>query len=105
MQDFYEDIFYELSKYGEIDNLVVCANMADHMVSEVVLLSTCRAHLGVLLQIGGDNIFVMFHSFTSSAMCLSCWHRCYVTYRSVTVARIMLLSILPMPFKYSVFSL
>lgn len=32
-QDFYEDIFEELSKYGEIENLNVCDNLADHMVS------------------------------------------------------------------------
>lgn len=31
-QDFYEDIFEELSKYGEIENLNVCDNLADHMV-------------------------------------------------------------------------
>jgi hypothetical protein len=36
-QDFYEDIYYELGKFGGIDNLVVCANMADHMVSLVWL--------------------------------------------------------------------
>lgn len=32
LQDFYEDIFIELSKYGEIENLNVCDNLADHMV-------------------------------------------------------------------------
>ena len=32
-QDFYEDIFEELSKFGELENLNVCDNMADHMVS------------------------------------------------------------------------
>ena len=32
MQDFYEDLFEELSKYGEIESLNICDNLADHMV-------------------------------------------------------------------------
>lgn len=35
VQDFYEDIFEELDKYGEIENLNVCDNLADHMVGSV----------------------------------------------------------------------
>lgn len=31
-QDFYEDIFEELAKAGEIEYLNVCDNLADHMV-------------------------------------------------------------------------
>ncbi|CAM6016908.1 hypothetical protein CY35_15G042400 [Sphagnum magellanicum] len=34
-EDFYEDIFEELSKYGEIENLNVCDNLADHMIGNV----------------------------------------------------------------------
>eukprot|EP00271_Cylindrocystis_brebissonii_P017476 TRINITY_DN4563_c1_g1_i1.p1 TRINITY_DN4563_c1_g1~~TRINITY_DN4563_c1_g1_i1.p1 ORF type:complete len:330 (+),score=28.10 TRINITY_DN4563_c1_g1_i1:202-1191(+) len=34
-EDFYEDIFEELSKYGEIENLNVCENLADHMIGNV----------------------------------------------------------------------
>ena len=34
-EDFYEDIFEELSKYGEVENLNVCDNLADHMVMRV----------------------------------------------------------------------
>lgn len=34
-QDFYEDIFEELAKHGEIENLNVCDNLADHMVGSV----------------------------------------------------------------------
>jgi hypothetical protein len=33
-QDFYEDLFEELSKYGELESLNVCDNLADHMVFE-----------------------------------------------------------------------
>lgn len=34
-EDFYEDIFEELAKHGEIENLNVCDNLADHMVGSV----------------------------------------------------------------------
>ncbi|KAI3914711.1 hypothetical protein MKW92_021885 [Papaver armeniacum] len=33
--DFYEDLFDELSKYGEIESLNICDNVADHMVGNV----------------------------------------------------------------------
>ncbi|KAG6507926.1 hypothetical protein ZIOFF_033280 [Zingiber officinale] len=35
LQNFYEDLFEELSKYGEIESLNVCDNLADHMVGNV----------------------------------------------------------------------
>ena len=34
-EDFYEDIFEELDKYGEVENLNVCDNQADHLVGNV----------------------------------------------------------------------
>lgn len=34
-EDFYEDIFEELSKFGEIESLNVCDNLADHMIGNV----------------------------------------------------------------------
>lgn len=34
-QDFYEDVFEELAYYGELENLNVCDNLADHMVGNV----------------------------------------------------------------------
>jgi hypothetical protein len=34
-QDFYEDVFEELAKYGELENLNVCDNLADHLVGNV----------------------------------------------------------------------
>ncbi|KAH7277767.1 hypothetical protein KP509_38G006400 [Ceratopteris richardii] len=34
-EDFYEDIFEELSKFGELESLNVCDNLADHMVGNV----------------------------------------------------------------------
>ncbi|KAE9619613.1 hypothetical protein Lal_00038239 [Lupinus albus] len=34
-EDFYEDLFEELNKYGEIQSLNICDNLADHMVGNV----------------------------------------------------------------------
>ncbi|KAI5077669.1 hypothetical protein GOP47_0007493 [Adiantum capillus-veneris] len=34
-EDFYEDLFEELSKFGVLESLNVCDNMADHMVGNV----------------------------------------------------------------------
>ncbi|KAI4388529.1 hypothetical protein MLD38_000849 [Melastoma candidum] len=34
-EDFYDDIFTELSKFGEIESLNVCDNLADHMIGNV----------------------------------------------------------------------
>ncbi|KAG0466225.1 hypothetical protein HPP92_017226 [Vanilla planifolia] len=34
-EDFYEDIFEELSKFGNIESLNICDNLADHMVGNV----------------------------------------------------------------------
>jgi splicing factor U2AF 35 kDa subunit len=33
--DFFEDIFEELAKYGEIEDVVVCDNLGDHLVGNV----------------------------------------------------------------------
>jgi splicing factor U2AF 35 kDa subunit len=35
--DFYEDIFIELAKYGEMEDLIVCDNMGDHLVGNVYI--------------------------------------------------------------------
>ncbi|KAG2437649.1 hypothetical protein HYH02_011288 [Chlamydomonas schloesseri] len=34
-EDFYEDVFEELAAHGELENLNVCDNFADHMVGNV----------------------------------------------------------------------
>lgn len=34
-EDFYEDVFEELAQFGELENLNVCDNLADHMVGNV----------------------------------------------------------------------
>jgi len=39
-EEFYEDLFEELSKYGEIESLNVCDNLADHMVFSLIVTLT-----------------------------------------------------------------
>ena len=41
VQDFYEDIFLELAKYGEVEYLNVCDNLAVHMVGIVYVKFRC----------------------------------------------------------------
>ena len=36
-EDFYEEIFMELCKYGEIDEVVVADNIGDHMIGNVYI--------------------------------------------------------------------
>ena len=44
-EDFYEEIFGELGKYGELDELHVCDNLGDHMIGTHMLLSSpLRSH-------------------------------------------------------------
>lgn len=35
LEDFYEDVFDELAKYGEIEQMNVCDNLGDHLVGSV----------------------------------------------------------------------
>ncbi|KAF9590050.1 hypothetical protein IFM89_030362 [Coptis chinensis] len=39
-EDFYEDIYEELHKFGEIESLNICNNLADHMVGNVYVQFT-----------------------------------------------------------------
>ena len=50
MQDFYEDLFEELSKYGEIESLNICDNLADHMVS-IVFNFNCHYFVNAAIEI------------------------------------------------------
>lgn len=34
-EDFYEEIFTELAKYGELEEVVVADNIGDHMIGNV----------------------------------------------------------------------
>ncbi|XP_074304421.1 splicing factor U2af small subunit B-like [Silene latifolia] len=45
-EDFYEDLFEELSKYGEIESLNICDNLADHMVGNVYVQFREEEHAG-----------------------------------------------------------
>ncbi|CAI9778952.1 unnamed protein product [Fraxinus pennsylvanica] len=53
-EDFYEDLFEELSKYGDLQSLNICDNLADHMVGRPIIVdfspvtdfreATCRQY-------------------------------------------------------------
>lgn len=49
-EDFYEDLFEELGKYGEIESLNVCDNLADHMVGNVYVQFREEEHAAAALQ-------------------------------------------------------
>ncbi|KMT06354.1 hypothetical protein BVRB_7g160360 [Beta vulgaris subsp. vulgaris] len=49
-EDFYEDLFEELSKYGEIESLNICDNLADHMVGNVYVQFREEEHAGEALR-------------------------------------------------------
>ena len=34
-EDFYEEVFMELAKFGELDDLVIADNIGDHMIGNV----------------------------------------------------------------------
>jgi splicing factor U2AF 35 kDa subunit len=33
--DFYEEVYEELANFGKVEELVVCANLGDHMIGNV----------------------------------------------------------------------
>ncbi|XWS46907.1 hypothetical protein CRYUN_Cryun14cG0108400 [Craigia yunnanensis] len=49
-EDFYEDIFEELNKFGEIESLNVCDNLADHMIGNVYVQFREEDHAAAALQ-------------------------------------------------------
>ncbi|KAL5545941.1 hypothetical protein UlMin_005628 [Ulmus minor] len=49
-EDFYEDLFEELSKYGQIESLNICDNLADHMVGNVYVQFREEEHAAAALQ-------------------------------------------------------
>ncbi|CAN0926330.1 Splicing factor U2af small subunit B [Linum grandiflorum] len=48
--DFYQDLFEELSKYGHIESLNICDNLADHMVGNVYVQFREEDHAAAALQ-------------------------------------------------------
>jgi splicing factor U2AF subunit len=70
LQDFYEDIFEELDKFGEVENLNICDNLADHLVGNVYVKfreeeSAAAAHAGLAGRFySGRPIVVEFSPVT-----------------------------------------
>ncbi|KAK3028804.1 hypothetical protein RJ639_038631 [Escallonia herrerae] len=77
LENFYEDLFEELSKYGEIESLNVCDNLSDHMVGNVYVQFREEEHAARALKnltgrfYAGQPIFVDFSPVTDfrEAMC------------------------------------
>ncbi len=36
-EDFYEEVYLELANYGEIEELIVCDNIGDHLLGNVYI--------------------------------------------------------------------
>ncbi|ESQ37538.1 hypothetical protein EUTSA_v10002611mg [Eutrema salsugineum] len=49
-EDFYEDLFEELNKYGEIESLNICDNISDHLVGNVYVQFREEEQAGKALQ-------------------------------------------------------
>ncbi|KAI7996880.1 Splicing factor U2af small subunit A [Camellia lanceoleosa] len=59
-RDFYEDLFEELSKYGEIESLNICDHLADHMVGNVYVQFREEEHAATALR----NLTGRFYAVT-----------------------------------------
>jgi splicing factor U2AF subunit len=49
-EDFYEEVFIELSKYGEIKDLNVCDNLGDHLIGNVYVKYSSEEETKAALQ-------------------------------------------------------
>ncbi len=56
LQDFFEDVFEEMAQFGEIENLNVCDNLADHMVGNVYLKFRDEEAAASALQVGTEAV-------------------------------------------------
>jgi hypothetical protein len=54
-QEFFEDVFEELAQFGELEELNVCDNLADHMVVRVRVLRMCASLLNSRPQATGPQ--------------------------------------------------
>ncbi|KAI8560061.1 hypothetical protein RHMOL_Rhmol04G0226000 [Rhododendron molle] len=62
-EDFYEDLFEELNKYGEIECLNICDNLADHMVGNVYVQFREAEHAAEALQNLTGRFYAGYGSF------------------------------------------
>lgn len=64
-EDFYQDLFDELSKYGHLESLNICDNLADHMVNNSLSLFFSR----FLIMIFDFLIFDFFDLMLCLCLC------------------------------------
>lgn len=57
-EEFYEDLFEELSKCGDIESLNVCDNLADHMVR--ILTSVILIWIRLCYVMAHDLVLIFF---------------------------------------------
>ncbi len=74
-EEFYEDVFYELSKFGAVDTVQVCDNVGDHLVGNVYVKfvdedSAERAMKGLNGRFYAGMYFFLFYSLFSSRFLL-----------------------------------
>lgn len=61
-EEFYEDVFEEVAQFGEIENLNVCDNIADHMVGNVYIKFRDEEAAAKALQVGeGESMRRVSH--------------------------------------------
>lgn len=46
-EDFFEEVYQELSKFGEISEMNVCDNLGDHLIGNVYVKVRCFSNSGV----------------------------------------------------------
>ncbi|XP_042515416.1 splicing factor U2af small subunit B-like isoform X2 [Macadamia integrifolia] len=63
-EDFYEDLFEELNKYGEIESLNICDNLADHMVGNVYVQFREEEHAANALKNLNGRFYADFREAT-----------------------------------------
>ncbi|XP_019414717.1 PREDICTED: splicing factor U2af small subunit B-like [Lupinus angustifolius] len=86
-ENFYEDLFEELSKYGEIQSLNICDNLADHVVGNVYVQFKEEDHAAnALMNLTGrfySGATFSFSSFYSLVLVknlgiFSCCRSCFI---------------------------
>jgi hypothetical protein len=76
-EDFYEDVFEEVAQHGEVENLNVCDNIADHMVGNVYIKFKDEEAAAKALQVirpAQCPLHLSVQVFTSDLPCRSSLH-------------------------------
>ncbi|KAI9109359.1 hypothetical protein K1719_019413 [Acacia pycnantha] len=72
-EEFYEDFFEEISKYGDIESLNICDNLADHMVGNVYVQFREEEHAANALKSQLSNLLPLILSVILSVIIKFCF--------------------------------